>query len=269
MNGIGILKGIADLVVELLLLIIYVPKTLYKILKDPTWVPQFISEQLSKKQGYQEYVSPVFLYILMALAPFALVPIEAIDFAGEDGTIWDLLENEGTFLRATIFMSIPLIFAFLTQLISSGKLSRTTLELHYSIQCYLFAPLILSIQIIWALSIIGNYSDPYCMYNLQWSDSFLLPKLFLPIIFLATFFWLIWNQFYLLKKEFNGSNFRAIITILIGLVLVFVVTNSITLKIGIPCFTSEIIVASITTIAIAVLFGAALLERLLHWLKSK
>jgi len=269
MNRIDILKGIADIVVELLLLIIYVPKTLYKILKDPTWVPQFISEELSKKQGYQEYVSPVFLYILMALAPFALVPIEVIDFAGEDSSMWDLLENEGTFLRATIFISIPLIFAFLTELIKSGKLSRTTLEQHFSIQCYLFAPLILSIQIIWALSIIGNYSNPYNIFYLQWSDSFLLPKLLLPIIFLATFLWLILNQFYLLKKEFNGSKFRAIITILLGTVIVFVVTNSITLKIDNPSFTSEIIVASILTIAIVVLFGAALLERLLNWLKSK
>ena len=73
MNVINIIKGIEQLAVELLLWIIYVPKTIYKIIKNPNWVPGYIKEELEKKERFTGYMSPILLYLAVSVLLYVLL----------------------------------------------------------------------------------------------------------------------------------------------------------------------------------------------------
>ena len=64
MNILNFLEGIEKLVVELLLWIIFVPKTLFKILADPEWVPGYVEKEVAKESDrFNNYISPILLFL--------------------------------------------------------------------------------------------------------------------------------------------------------------------------------------------------------------
>lgn len=71
MNIINILEAIEKLAVELLLWIVYVPKTLYKVIADPGWVPGYVEGQLANDKGrFEDYMSPVLLFLVCSVFLF-------------------------------------------------------------------------------------------------------------------------------------------------------------------------------------------------------
>ncbi len=263
MKGINILEGIADLLVKLLMLVIYVPKTLYKILKDPEWVQQFIPEESSKKEKSQEYVSPIFLYILTVMAPLALVPIAALTALAENEvkSFSDWLQDPETLLRAATFICIPLIIAFFSELIKSSSFSRSSLEQNFFVQCYYFAPLVLVVQLRWVFDINGYYLGEYDLHH------FLFPLL------IITGIWLLLVQIKFLSKKLEG-NIKAIIAVfLLSTILIFVITDSIGIKISEKLsIQSEWLETGITILlllSITSLYCVALIKKYILWKKRK
>lgn len=68
----NILEGIEKLAYDIILSILLVPKTLIKVIFEPAWVPDYVSQELKQKEEkrFDEYVSPVLFMILIALAPY-------------------------------------------------------------------------------------------------------------------------------------------------------------------------------------------------------
>jgi len=263
MKGINILKGIGDLLVQVLMLVIYVPKTLYKILKDPEWVPQFISEESSKKEASQEYVSPVFLYILTVLAPYALVPIEALIGSAENKNITysEMVQDPDTLIRAATFICIPLIIAFFSELFKSTSFSRTTLEQNFFIQSYYLAPLVGVVQL--------RYVFEYNKYTLgEYSLDY-----FLIALIIITGFWLLWVQINFLIKKLEGNIKATIAVLLLSIILIFVITDHIGFKIA-ECFgyTSDWLASVIPIfllLSITTLYCVVLVKKYFLWKKGK
>ena len=67
-----IFQSIESLTYNLLIWILLVPKTLAKILFNPSWASGYVTEQLKNNPGtrFDEYFSPVILVILASLLPF-------------------------------------------------------------------------------------------------------------------------------------------------------------------------------------------------------
>ena len=219
MKGINILEGIAELIVKAVMLFIYVPKTLYKIIKDPQWVPNYIADQTAEEEPYKDYVAPVFLYIFSGLAPYTLVPKETLlELADKnDGTITDMLMDPATLTRAAIFICVPMIVAFFTELIKSTDLSRTGLEQNFYIQCYYMVPFVIMLQLRWVFDQLKSTLGEYWSY------------LFWPLLIL-TVFWLLLAEIDFLSGKLQRNWKKIIAVLLLSIILILVVTDSIGLK---------------------------------------
>ena len=143
MNIINIIKGIELLAVELLLWIIYVPKTIYKIIKDPNWVPVYIKEELAKKEKFKVYMSPVLLFLAISVVLFVLLDsglIIAPDYDEAGGNFGQKLKGPAGLL----FLALPLFFGLIIELFRKGGISRENIIQGLYVQCYFFSPLMLS-----------------------------------------------------------------------------------------------------------------------------
>ena len=138
MNLLDILKGIENLAIELLLWIIYIPKTLYKIIKQPFWVPKYIDDELGKGEKFTNYMSPVLLYLGISVILFVLsdmiVSSNKKDF---------LSEVQG--LKGLLFLILPLLFALTIELFRKGAFNRVAVLRGLYIQCYYLSPVMLAL----------------------------------------------------------------------------------------------------------------------------
>jgi hypothetical protein len=78
MNSVlGFLESIEKLALKVLLWIILIPKTLLKIIFDPDWVPEYSQQELGDdvKVKFDEYISPIFLLLLVAVIPAVFLNI--------------------------------------------------------------------------------------------------------------------------------------------------------------------------------------------------
>ena len=262
MNAVVILEGIADLIVKVLLLIIFLPKTLYKIIKEPVWVPKYIRDESRAKGSFQDYVSPIFLYILTGLAPYALVPVEVLtDLTDGGSSITKMIQDPDTVIRAATFFCIPLLFAFCTELFRANKFSRKSIEHYLLIQCYYFAPLVLVVQIRWVFE--------FKSYSLFGYDM----QQFILLLLLITGVWLFVVQLTFLLKELKRNTKKIILVMLISSVLIFAATDSIGLKIGkrlgISGESLEKADALILLMVTMGLYATAMVKMFLQWRKKE
>ena len=205
------------------MLVIYIPKTLFKILKDPVWVPRYIAEEDKKDPAYRDFVAPLLLYICLSLVPYALVPTGLVTIP-EINKILEILQTSDAFMVGAIFIAIPLTFAFLTELFTVGSFSRSSVEYYLYIQFYFFAPFVLAVQMRYVLEIL----DP-----LEPLENPLM-NLYVLCVLAPVIVWLVGVQFNFLIKEFSGSVIKAISVVGLGILMIFIVTNSIGIKFPIP-----------------------------------
>lgn len=82
----NLVETLEKLAFEILLWIIFIPKTLFKIIWNPSWVPGYINEELAKDKGrFSEYVSPLVLFSIIVIGMiggiqwvFSLSDVEAV-----------------------------------------------------------------------------------------------------------------------------------------------------------------------------------------------
>ncbi|MCX2718809.1 hypothetical protein [Lentiprolixibacter aurantiacus] len=190
MNIINIIKGIELLAVELLLWIIYVPKTIYKIIKDPKWAPGYIKEQLRSEEKFKTYMSPILLFLAISVVLFVLLDsglIIAPDYDESGGSFGQRLQGPAGFL----FLALPLFFGLVIELFRKGGIKRDNILQSLYVQCYYFSPLMLSFfaylladQFDW-----GNLSE----------ETYL--SMFPLFLFLLTLLWFIIIQVNYISRE--------------------------------------------------------------------
>src|SRR5687768_6348795 len=75
---VGFFESVEKLAYKILLWIILIPKTLLRIIINPTWVPDYIKGELKQdKSPFDEYISPIILMLVVALLPaliFSILP---------------------------------------------------------------------------------------------------------------------------------------------------------------------------------------------------
>jgi hypothetical protein len=131
MNLIAIIRSIEELLVEVMLWFILVPKTLAKLIRSPGWMSDYVVQELARPadERFDEYVSPVTLWLVLAVVPYfwTMAPLAQL----VPGDV-----KERMFLVALLLAVGPLGFA--TALLASQKkrISRTALKPLFYSQCY-------------------------------------------------------------------------------------------------------------------------------------
>lgn len=171
MNIVYIVEGIERLVVSLLFWIIFIPKSIYKIVTDPKWVEVYVTKELKEETDrFRDYMSPIILYLLNSVfLVFVYIFIKrdilkdiSSSYSPDTTTIWDMvvsgldisgdmittLSGSYGFVAAAVFLSFPLFFALVIELAKRKELSREELRRTTYIQCYYFSPLALCFSLI-------------------------------------------------------------------------------------------------------------------------
>lgn len=144
MGIIDLLKGIEKLAVELLLWFIYIPKTIYKIIKDPNWVPVYVHNELSKEDKFKGYMSPVLLFLGITVVLFVLLDsgvITSPDYDQKSSSFSERIQD----VVGLLFLTIPLFFALFTEIFRNGGLKKEALMQNLYVQCYYLSPVMLSL----------------------------------------------------------------------------------------------------------------------------
>lgn len=144
MGIIDLLKGIEKLAVELLLWFIYVPKTIYKIIKDPNWVPVYVHDELTKEDKFKGYMSPVLLFLGITVVLFVLLDsgvITSPDYDQKSISFSERIQD----VVGLLFLTIPLFFALFTEIFRNGGLKKEALMQNLYVQCYYLSPVMLSL----------------------------------------------------------------------------------------------------------------------------
>lgn len=73
----NILEALEKLVYDIILSILLVPKTLVRIIFEPSWVSGYVTQQLKQEdeKRFNEYVSPILFMILIALLPTTYINV--------------------------------------------------------------------------------------------------------------------------------------------------------------------------------------------------
>ena len=220
------LAALEELIYEVFVWVLLLPKTLTKVLVNPKWIITYIDEQLSiedNKKRFNEYLSPILFWLL-------LVGISSLlNYKLVEPVIVNALENNPTFSK--IKETVPLLYSSLNlisiltftavyQMLQKSVISRETLRRTIYFQFYCFTPL----QFI--SNIFGIYwgtlnpsQIEYIFYN---------PFLY---IWLATFIWFWIAEVIVISNGMNRSKLFAFGTValsyflsaIIFLVLFFII----------------------------------------------
>lgn len=135
MNLVEIVRSIEGLIFEVATWFVMVPKTLYKVVTSPNWIPAYVARELSKprEERFDEYTSPIILWLLLTVFPY-LWGAKLVGTSLTGG-----FEQE-TLIIALFLSAGPIGFA--TGLVAAKKqeLSKSSLEEAFYIQCYCFTP---------------------------------------------------------------------------------------------------------------------------------
>lgn len=167
---------IRDKLFDSLLGFIYTFKSLFQLMKSPSWPPGYVSGELKKKsKGFHEYSHPINFFIITAVFPvFILIPIYqrfvnlaqgkilnlsnlfTVDFSPDAAKALngafkaiDALDIEFKVLIFFILlMSWPLAASLVIQLFRFFPFSRNDLKSVIYVQCYYFGALYLYVHLL-------------------------------------------------------------------------------------------------------------------------
>ena len=108
-NITGFLEGFEKLAYQILIWFIMIPKTLWKIISDPSWVPGYVQKELAPNEvaRFDDYFSPIILFLFVSLVPFVVFntyQIPGVSIEGPlEGTVGEtyLFSAQGDFIWTT------------------------------------------------------------------------------------------------------------------------------------------------------------------------
>ena len=225
MNFVSILEELERLIVSLFLWIVFIPKTLYKIITRPTWVPGYITAEFKRDtKKFDDFISPIILFFISTVCMLLLQ--ENLPDSGNHIEILPDLSSKKTddfmttlsgykvFLTGLLFLSIPFLFSLIIELFRVKKLTRDGLRRGFYIQCFYFSPLALFFMIIIiSLWLIKAENDM---------------ALFANSLFLGIFVWFGAVQIRFISRELKRGLLLAalifIVLIIVVIIAIYIVT---------------------------------------------
>ena len=211
MDLIRILRSLEEFLYELMSWLIFYPRTLLRILRNPVAIARYTESQLKQTddQQFTEMVSPLLTLILSIIIAHGIEMIARVPMLDTSDPVADLLfgTQQGLLATRSIFFSLyALTGAAITMKTLHVRIDRETLREPFYIHAYLIAPFALAVST--AAVMLREPDTGWIIAGLA-------------IILLATT-WLIWAHVAVYRHMLKIGWFRAFL----HAVLPFAITSS-------------------------------------------
>ena len=139
MDLLKLLRGLEDLVVEIALWIVLLPRTLWRVIVSPVALARYFDQiqATAPADRDDEYLSPVLFWLLLA-------PVSLVLWLTHDNkaalALYGAQPQEQIATGSLMLLAPPLGFAVASAWIRREQMSRRTLGRHFAMQCYFHAP---------------------------------------------------------------------------------------------------------------------------------
>ncbi|MCK6581787.1 MAG: hypothetical protein L6Q49_01670 [Anaerolineales bacterium] len=136
-----LLKSVEDAVYEVMVWLLLLPKTLIRATFRPRWAMKYIDEEWEKKpdERFDEYLSPVMLWLLSAVLPMTTIFILASPDISSADDFLKVLSNR--IYQVTFYMMlIPFIYIVGVEWLNKNPVKRSSLKVSFYRHCYALAP---------------------------------------------------------------------------------------------------------------------------------
>jgi len=203
-----LLTTLENLVVEIALWIVLVPKTLIHLVLHPRAIPSLADATIDNRDTHEqdEYVSPVLLWLIVGVLPG--IPM----ITSEQGPQWiahallGRLGIEGSIAAAsTLLLLGPLSFAAAQSVVMRRPLGRSDLRRSFAIQCGCFAVVYLA----YFAALAANLQAVLTSY--EW--------IYRPVAYglmVCGIAWFVFAEFVVLRSEPGGRPARALAVMVLG-----------------------------------------------------
>ena len=218
MNLSDILKTTEDLLYQIILWMLLIPKTLYKVIRQPAWVSEYVENELIKPvdDRFDAFMSPLLFFVLVAVLPNLIAntfwpETPYTDFMTHRGIVEHSgsLNSQHRFLvYGCMWAFLPLSYSLVHQISMGKQITKSCFRPTFYAHCMKVAPA--SIPFIIRFILVKNL-DP-------------LPGPLLAInlgTLVVVFVWLIYSDVALTRKMRNVSRAKAVTLGLLGLVIYY------------------------------------------------
>lgn len=141
MDFLKLIQSLQDLIFEVVVWALLIPKTIIRTIFRPRWMVQYVNQEFEKpeEKQFDEYMPPGLFFLAMAVIPSALL-------TWMQGMNFDFIQslsqlNETNLITSALTTLISiLIYLVWIKWISKHPVKRSGLKRLFMIQCYLVTP---------------------------------------------------------------------------------------------------------------------------------
>jgi len=136
-------QSVEEAVYEVMVWILLLPKTLFFTIIRPRQAMDYINEEWKKEKDedrFDEYLSPVLLWLLAAVIPITLFVILTGNIAIQSGDDFFKLFSTNIFKIALYMMILPFTYIVWMEWLNKKPIKRSTLKISFYRHCYALAP---------------------------------------------------------------------------------------------------------------------------------
>ncbi|RKZ48466.1 MAG: hypothetical protein DRQ58_04385 [Gammaproteobacteria bacterium] len=145
MNFLSIIQTLESLLLEFILLLIFLPKTLFRVLIHPGWISDYLNQELARKEAdrFNDYSSPMAMFLFLGAIPififFASPSGETISIPFIQGSNTYQLSMSEYFVFTSLLMLIgPLYMSLVNLFLRKLPFNKTNLRRIILMQAYVW-----------------------------------------------------------------------------------------------------------------------------------
>jgi hypothetical protein len=209
MDLLKILQSVEEVIYEVALWTVFIPKTFFKVVFYPRWCRSYVIAEFEKdsKQRFEAYMSPVLFWAMTAIVPYLFV-VDYLRLVKESRVAREVEWSQflgfpwGTRLLVVAMFALggPLGFSLLIQKAKRTPITRESLRLAFYTQCFIFTPATLFLL-------------PFVVVTLRFNDD--VPGGWIETVFVLSFLlfvcWLLYAEVCLIRAELDVGWLQAVI----------------------------------------------------------
>jgi len=196
-------KSVEDAVYEVMVWLLLLPKTLIRTALRPKWAMEYIDEEWGKKpdERFDEYLSPVMLWLLSAVIPLTLAFIISRPDIESAQDFLKALSND-IYSTTLYMMLIPFVYIVGIEWLNKTPVKRSLLKISFYRHCYALAPAqiltvilsgvsVINPLLIFAVLLVIPFYEAF-VYQIELKIGYgraflyaLIPQIFLAVVFIA------------------------------------------------------------------------------------